>query len=155
MPVLQNSISDSSTPMANNNFRLTINFVSYIILFINIKERIKDMKLEDLFDKIDALRLNKEAKYELKSAIENVINSCCAEALRKQQEKLEQQIESLKQPSESFLAQLETAIAKHPEFITGIIDNRIEQGLSVRSEYVMDVDDGHEEISLSYFGREL
>ena len=113
------------------------------------------MKLEELFDKIDALRLNKEAKYELKSAIENVINSCCSEALKKQQEKLEQQIESLKQPSESFLAQLETAIAKHPEFITGIIDNRIEQGLSVRSEYVMDVDDGHEEISLSYFGREL
>ena len=104
---------------------------------------------------IDALRLNKEAKYELKCTIKSVIDSCCAEALRKQQEKLEQQIESLKQPSESFLAQLETAIAKHPEFITGIVDNRIEQGLSVRSEYVMDVDDGHEEIKVYYFGNEL
>lgn len=120
------------------------------------------MKLDELFDKINALRLNKDTKWELKSAIEDVIKDCCAEALAKQQEqfnieqeKLEQQIERLKQPSEQFLAQLETAIDQHPEFINGIIDDRIEQGLEVRSEYVSDVDDGHEEINLYYFGHEL
>lgn len=122
------------------------------------------MKVEELFDKIDSLRLNKETKYELKNAIEDIIDNCKElEEQKKELEeqkkqfddekaKLEAQIVRLKQPSEQFIATLEEAFNQHPELITNIIDNRIEEGLQVQSEYVSDVDDGHEEINLYYFG---
>lgn len=115
------------------------------------------MKVEELFDKIDSLRLNKETKYELKNAIEDIIDNCKELEEQKKQfddekAKLEAQIVRLKQPSEQFIATLEEAFNQHPELITNIIDNRIEEGLQVQSEYVSDVDDEHEEINLYYFG---
>lgn len=114
-------------------------------------------KTEELFDKIDSLRLNKETKYELKSSIEDIIDNYNALEEQKKQlddekAKLEAQIARLKQPSEQFIATLEEAFNQHPELITDIIDNRIEEGLQVQSEYVSDVDDGHEETNLYYFG---